>query len=154
MSLFQSRQSTLGVVLLVCGLCVGCGSGEEGPELGPVTGIVMMNEEPLVNADVFFLPIEGTPGVGGQGRTKEGGQFEIVYFRGGEGLPAGDYRVAVSYRLMPDGTPVPEGDDTPPIESPASESLPAKYSSKDHSEIKVKVKPGQPVELKLTGKKK
>lgn len=153
MSVFFNRQTALGAVLLVCGLCVGCGSKAEGPELGPVSGVVLLDEEPLVNADVFFMPLEGTPGVGGQARTKAEGKFEVVYFRGGEGLPAGDYRVAVSHRLMPDGTPVPEGDTTPPIESPAIESLPAKYSSKDHSELKVKVEPGQPVELKLAKKK-
>lgn len=70
-------------------------------------------------------------------------------------LPAGSYRVAVSYRLMPDGSPVPEGegDTTPPIESPASESLPLKYSDYDKSELKATVSPGEPIELKLTTKK-
>lgn len=154
MILIPGKRTALGAMLLMCSFCVGCGSKPEGPELGPVTGVVLLNEEPLENADLFFMPIESTPGVGGQGRSKEGGKFEVVYFRGGEGLPAGTYRVAVSYRLMPDGTPVPEGDDTPPIESPATESLPAKYSSKDNSELQVKVEPGQPIELKLTGKKK
>ncbi|WP_145309242.1 hypothetical protein [Gimesia fumaroli] len=117
------------------------------------TGTVLLNEEPLVNADLYFVPLEGTPGVGGQARTKEAGEFQVIYRRGGEGLPAGTYRVAVSYRLMPDGTPVPEGDTTPPIESPARETLPRKYADPDQSELRATVAPGQPIELKLTTKK-
>tara|TARA_R110002111_G_scaffold262289_1_gene337817 strand:+ start:102555 stop:102923 length:369 start_codon:yes stop_codon:yes gene_type:complete len=122
--------------------------------LTPVSGVVLLNEQPLVNADLIFIPVETTPGVGGQARTKESGEFAVIYSRGGEGLPQGNYRVAVSYRLMPDGTPVPEGDTTPPIESPASETLPRKYSDYDHSELTATVSPGKPIELKLTTKKK
>ncbi len=153
MSVIEFRQSMIAVVLLISGVCVGCGTSQEGPELAPVAGVVMLDDEPLVNADVYFLPIENTPGIGGQGRTGEAGKFKINYYRGGQGLPAGDYRVAVSYRLMPDGTPVPEGDTTPPIESPASESLPPRYSSQEQSELTATVAAGQPIELKLTTKK-
>ncbi|WP_339732669.1 hypothetical protein [uncultured Gimesia sp.] len=141
------------VMFLFC-FCVGCGSATEpGPELTPVTGAVSLNDEPLVNADLVFIPLEGTPGVGGQARTKEAGEFNVIYSRGGEGLPVGTYRVAASYRLLPDGTPVPEGDTTPPIESPAKETLHRKYSSQDESELRATVSPGTPIELKLTKKK-
>ncbi|MCA9015424.1 MAG: carboxypeptidase regulatory-like domain-containing protein [Planctomycetaceae bacterium] len=131
----------------------GCASKDPGPELTPVTGVVLLNDEPLVNADLIFIPLEGTPGVGGQARTKAAGEFKIIYSHGGEGLPVGTYRVAVSYRLMPDGSPVPEGDTTPPIESPARETLPRKYADSDQSELKATVAPGKPIELKLTAKK-
>jgi hypothetical protein len=142
------------VVGYVFCLCAGCSSKDPGPELIPVTGVVLMDEQPLINADLIFIPVETTPGVGGQARTKESGEFAVTYSRGGEGLPAGNYRVAVSYRLMPDGTPVPEGDTTPPIESPARETLPRKYSDYDQSELKATVSPGKPIELRLTTKKK
>ncbi|UUO09107.1 hypothetical protein M4951_12520 [Blastopirellula sp. J2-11] len=153
MSAIEFRLSMIAIVLLISGVCAGCGSSEEGPELTPATGMVMLDDKPLVNADVYFLPINDTPGIGGKGRTREEGEFEIVYYRGGQGLPAGDYRVAVSYRLMPDGAPVPENDTTPPIESPARESLPSRYSSQEQSALRATVASGQPVELKLTTKK-
>ena len=153
MSLIHCRQIAPAAVVFLLFLLTGCSSKEPGPELTPATGTVLLNEEPLVNADLYFVPLEGTPGVGGQARTREAGEFDVMYSRGGAGLPAGTYRVAVSYRLMPDGTPVPEGDTTPPIESPARETLPRKYSDHDHSELKATVAPEKPIELKLTAKK-
>jgi len=154
MSVKNCRQLLSVVVVLFSCIYSGCGSKDPGPELTPVTGVVVLNEQPLFNADLFFIPVETTPGVGGQARTKERGEFNVTYGRGGEGLPTGNYRVAVSYRLMPDGTPVPEGDTTPPIESPASETLPPQYSDYDHSELTATVSPGKPIELNLTTKKK
>lgn len=153
MSLNHCRQVAFAAVLFLLIYSTGCSSKEPGPELTPTTGTVLLNEEPLVNADLVFIPLEGTPGVGGQSRTKEAGEFEVIYSHGGAGLPAGTYRVAVSYRLMPDGTPVPEGDTTPPIESPARETMPRKYTDHDQSELKATVAPGKPIELKLTTKK-
>lgn len=153
MSLYRCTQIAPAAVVFLLISCMGCSSKDPGPELTPTTGNVLLNEEPLVNADLYFVPLEGTPGVGGQARTKAAGEFEVTYSRGGAGLPAGTYRVAVSYRLMPDGTPVPEGDTTPPIESPARETLPRKYSDHDHSELKATVAPGKSIELKLTAKK-
>lgn len=153
MSLYHCRQVAPVAIMFLLFYSTGCSSKEPGPELTPTTGTVLLNEEPLVNADLVFIPLEGTPGVGGQARTKEAGEFEVIYSRGGEGLPVGTYRVAVSYRLMPDGTPVPEGDTTPPIESPARETLHRKYSSQDDSGLRATVSPGTPIELKLTKKK-
>ena len=153
MRLYVCRHLSPVVLVFVLCFSAGCGSKDQGPELTAVTGVVLLDEKPLDNADLIFIPVESTPGVGGQARTKEGGNFNIIYSRGGEGLPAGNYRVAVSYRLMPDGSPVPEGDTTPPIESPARETLPLKYSDYDQSELKATVSPGKPIELKLTTKK-
>lgn len=139
--------------LFFLSLTIGCGSKNVGPELTPVTGTVILNEKPLANADLLFIPIESTPGVGGQARTEDKGEFNVVYSRGGMGLPQGKYRVAVSYRLMPDGSPVPKDDTTPPIESPARETLPRKYSDYDSSQLEVVISPKKPVELKLVTKK-
>ncbi|MCH9652231.1 MAG: hypothetical protein K0U86_19050 [Planctomycetes bacterium] len=154
MSFHIDRHVSPVVLVVVLSLCTGCGSKDPGPELTSVTGVILLNEKPLDNAELIFIPVESTPGVGGRARTKEGGKFNMIYSRGGEGLPEGNYRVAVSYRLMPDGSPVPEGDTTPPIESPASETLPLKYCDYDKSELKATVSPGKPITLKLTTTKK
>jgi len=37
-----------------------------------VTGVVLLDEEPLGNADLLFIPVDSTPGIGGQARTKAG----------------------------------------------------------------------------------
>lgn len=128
----------------------GCGSEDPGFTLEPVSGTVLMDNKPLANAVITFQPMGATPGIGGQSRTDEEGKFQVLYGRGGEGLPEGEYRVAVSLRIMPDGSPAPADENVDPIESPARETLPPKYSNIERSELKVDVKQGQPIELKLT----
>lgn len=132
------------------GTLSGCGSDDPGPTLQPVTGTVFLDNKPLANADVTFQPLGETPGIGGQSRTDESGKFQVNYARGGEGLPEGEYRVAVSLRIMPDGQPAPADEQVDPIESQARETLPSKFSDIEKSELQVTVKQGQPIELKLT----
>ena len=114
----------LPVVLLT----LGCGPG--GPKLTPVSGTVTLNGSPLAGATVTFLPRDGTPGFGGVGKTDASGVYSLRGSRDdARGIPPGEYRVVLSKRLMPDGSEVPAGDKTPPMLSPAVESLPADYSS-------------------------
>lgn len=141
--------------LLACVILIpGCGksSAPQGPPLVPVVGALTHQGKPLAGADIFFFPGETTDGVGGRARSDEAGKFQVMYGRGGTGLPAGPYRVAVSLRIMPDGTPVPPNDETPPIESPARETLPPKYSNPEQSELKVVVTEGVPIEIVLDAK--
>ncbi len=144
------------VSLTICTVwLLGCGSSDEGPEVFPVTGTVTLNSEPLADADVTFYPTGDTLGAGGFGRTDAEGKFELQYNRGGMGAPAGVYRVQVSRRLMPDGSPVPADDDTPPIESPATETLPWIFSDPDNSRLKATVtSTATPIALDLTTKRK
>jgi hypothetical protein len=132
----------------------GCGgSSDEGPELVPVSGVVKFDGQPLANADINFIPTEKTAGLGGFARTDNNGKFELTYVRSGSGAPAGQYKVTVSRRLLPDGNPIPEGDETPPIESPARETLPAVYSDSERSELTAVVeKGGKPIEINLDSK--
>jgi len=139
-------------LFLIAGLLMTSGCGEsrpEAPQLVPVVGIVRFQGDPLRGADLRFYPEEDTPGNGGVARTNDGGAFKITYARGGDGLPVGNYRVTVSLRLMPDGTPVPEDDDTPPIESPARESLALIFSDFEQSKLTVAIKPNTPIQLEL-----
>lgn len=140
----------LVMLVAIISLSWGCGSEDPGPEIQPVNGTVYLGDKPLANADLTFRPSGATPGIGGQSRTDENGKFEVVYGRGGEGLPEGEYQVAVSVRVMPDGSPAPVDENVDPIESPARETLPRKFSDIEQSQLKVSVKHGQPIELKLT----
>lgn len=131
--------STLAVVI------AGCGKSD-GTDLKPVTGKVTFKGAALANATVTFRPIEGTQGAGGHGKTDNSGNFKITYAKGGDGLPAGKYKITVSHRLNPDGTVPP--DDEPPIESRAVEKLPPKYSDMEKTELTETVK-GEPIALNL-----
>lgn len=121
----------LAVVALVS--TVGCG-GSEGPKLITVKGKVTYKEKVLENAKVTYFPLAGTEGIGGSGTTDGEGNYTIQYGRGGDGLPAGEYKVTVSKRVMPDGSAPPE--DVDPIESPARERMPGKYSQEENSQLK------------------
>lgn len=140
-------------ILLLIVVGIGCGSEPTGPEKVPVTGTVSLNGESLPGAVITFIPTGKTPGLGGTARSDASGKFVLTSARGGEGAPAGEYRVAVSRRLMPDGSPVPADDKTPPIESPAQESLPPIYSNPEMTQLTATVTPdGPPIQLALTAK--
>jgi hypothetical protein len=107
---------------------LGC-SGTD-PGLAAVSGTVTLGDAPLANATITFIPKDGTPGFGGVGKTNGEGKYTIAGSRENEkGIPPGEYRVVISKRLMPDGSELPADDKTPPMMSPAKESLAGTYSS-------------------------
>lgn len=111
---------------------LGCGGGGADHVKGKVT----LDGQPLKNALVAFIPMEGTKGVGGNGVTDADGAFTIKTPRG-EAIEPGEYRVVISKFLCPDGSePDP---DVPPIDSDASESLSPDYSDRDNSKLRANV---------------
>src|SRR5260370_23138369 len=77
----------------------GCG----GPE--PVQGKVTMNGKPAAGATVVFIPEGGGPEAGAQ--TDEEGNFRLTGTKT-EGITPGVYRVTVSKKEWPPGTPPPD----------------------------------------------
>ena len=115
----------------------GCGSGPPAPATAPVSGVVTVDGAPVEHAQVSFVPIEGTPGLGSAATTDAGGRYGLrtPWRRSGlmgqgvtwlEGMPPGRYRVVVSRRLHADGSPMRA--DESPIESAAVETIAAVYS--------------------------
>jgi hypothetical protein len=61
----------------------------------------------------------------------------------------------ISKRLMPDGSELPANDNTPPMNSPAKERVPAAYSSMAASTLSATVRPDVgPIDFPLKDKKK
>jgi hypothetical protein len=106
-----------------------------------VSGTIQLNGQPLANADVTFLPTDRALGPPSSARTDSNGQFSLKNVRGQPQVPEGSYKVRISQRVLPDGTPVPQNDKTPPIESPARELLPQRYSDLDQTELTANVGP-------------
>jgi hypothetical protein len=124
-------------------LLAGCNSTD--PSLVPVSGTVTLDGRPLANATVTFIPKDGTPGFGGVGKTDAAGKYKLKGSRDdANGIPPGEYRVVISKRLMPDGSEVPAEDHTPPMNSPARESVPPAFSSMAATTLGAGVKPGGP----------
>ena len=119
---------------------IGCGESDSGPPLAPVTGKIIWKGEPLPGCAVKFVPADGTVGWGGHAMTNDAGEYKLLEAKTARlGVQPGSYRVVLSRRLMPDGSRVPAGDRTAPIESPAIESLPPAYSDLQNSILMVTI---------------
>lgn len=119
---------------------IGCNRADPNlPPLVPVSGKVTLDGQPLSNAEITFVPVGNTPGDGAFGRSDPNGAYRVTYLRGGRpGTPAGEYRVTIGRRLMPDGKEVPT-DMAGSVASPARETLPAKYSDRQRSTLTAKI---------------
>jgi hypothetical protein len=71
----------------------GCGAPTVRYTMIPIEGVVTLEGEPLVNADVMFDSEDGPRGFG---TTDDAGRFSVVTRQYGAGLPAGRYRVFVA----------------------------------------------------------
>lgn len=123
----------LATVFVILALA-GCGGKSEPSHTG-VSGLVTLDGQPLSGAEVTFIPIGQTQGIGAQARTGLDGRYQLVDRRGTSGTAPGSYKVIISKRIMPDGSGLPVDDQTPPIESPARESLPPNYSDGTRTEL-------------------
>ena len=123
------RENTMRLLgcLLVLGLGFFLGCGTSGPPLTPVTGTVTVDDKPLSEALVRFIPQGDTPGHGGQGITKANGKYEITAHRMDDrkGLLPGFYKVVLTRLRQPDGRPLPPN--AKPIESAFVETVPEPY---------------------------
>ncbi len=98
----------VAMIVLVCVAVGGAGwwlagrvvgTSRKLPPLGQVTGVVLLNGEPLVGADVIFRPIpppgEMAPGSASFGRTDENGLYELMYLKDVPGAVVGKHRVEI-----------------------------------------------------------
>lgn len=97
---------------LVISLALGCNGGDNGPELAEVMGKVTLDDQPLPNARVVFLPEDGPASAA---ITNESGEYELIGKSGVKGGVPGTNRVEISTDL--DGT-----------NDRAKEKVPAQYN--------------------------
>ncbi|SIO32325.1 hypothetical protein SAMN05444166_3781 [Singulisphaera sp. GP187] len=132
---------------------VGCGEKQTSVvALAPVAGKVTLDEKPLAEAVVEFIPTGDTQGQGGAATTNDEGQFKVTTPFGEEGLTAGDYKVIVSKLVLPPDLhfDVPPDKNLPPADNPYQESLPPKYSDRLNSTLTIKVAPSGSDKVSLT----
>jgi hypothetical protein len=107
--------------------------------LVPATGVVTVKGKPLADAVVTFLPEVGYPGVG---ETDEDGKF-VLKTSSFRGVSSGGYKVAISYFVAADGTPLGMGarDSRVPTQAgmTAKEVLPSEYSDLGRTTLRAKV---------------
>jgi len=118
---------------LTCVLAAGC--GESGPKLYPVRGQVFFKDKPAEGAQVVFQPAASTnanPGEAGlfsSGTVAADGSFTLQSYPHGDGAPAGEYNVVITW--FPPNT----GEVGNPVNK-----LPAKYADQQTPQLKATVK--------------
>lgn len=86
-------------------VAVGCSSGDDKwkkdrPKTVPVHGKVLLNGEPLAEAQVVFVPTTGTHGA--SGLSGKDGSFKLSTFPPEEGVVPGSYKVMVVKSIVPE----------------------------------------------------
>ena len=80
-------------------ICVGCGSGVEKFQVARTEGVVLCNDEPVANAQVYFEPLVTgkSAKVGKQGFafSDADGTFKLSTYGNNDGAVVGKHRVRV-----------------------------------------------------------
>ncbi|MFO0908471.1 MAG: carboxypeptidase-like regulatory domain-containing protein [Isosphaeraceae bacterium] len=150
----KGRLLLLGAALLGTSTWVGCTVESEEPRpptirrprLIPVGGHVRLDGKPLEGAIVIFLP-SFSEGTHSTGETNAKGEYSLstIY---GPGSSVGDYRVAISLIISPDGKPVSQaqrsGNVVPPELLRGREIIPPRYSDLSKTEFHATILPSGP----------
>lgn len=124
-----------GPILFLLAILTGCG-GPEHPDVGEVSGTVMLDDKPLAEAKIMFQPPNGRASTG---TTDTNGKYSLVYLDGVSGAMIGTNKVMITTRV--DGE-----DGQPPL---VKEKLPPRYHSR--TELTADVKAGSNTfDFKLT----
>lgn len=132
------RLKQLTSSLLLLAFAAGCGAKTAGPTTFPVTGVVTLAGAPVEEAVVEFVPSSPDLGIAGaQVSTDSAGAFNVkIQLDMGkttkEGLPAGDYRVAITKLVLPPGQAT--------TLKPPQNTLPPKYATAESTPLTVTVK--------------
>jgi hypothetical protein len=134
-------------------LTLGVAACNRGPQMAPVTGVVLLNGQPVEGAAVLFTPEAG--GRPADGVTDKEGKFTLQTFAPGDGAVIGKHKVAFIGMRMTGVQATSDGLSGEVNESKAREVwfVPKKYASPDTSGLEAEVKRNmEPLKFELTGK--
>ena len=111
-------------LLLDVGACLlaGCGGRGDRPELGTVTGTVFMDDKPLPDTWIMFIPTTGRTSLA---RTNSDGEYELMFLEGVKGANLGSHKVVIT-TYNEDEIEEMKSASSEPVKEP----IPAKYNSK------------------------
>ncbi len=135
---FKLRDAIVLVSAMLLLPLAGCDTGPDGPVRFETSGVVLSDGKPVPKAQVvFYLPEHK---VSRGAITDENGKFRVKAATG-NGLPAGEYKVAVR--------PAPEGEEV--MFDIVRPDIPVSYRRKETSPLTTLISEGDNhVELKLT----
>jgi hypothetical protein len=106
--------------------CPGCGGGRS--DLGQVSGVVMLDGQPLPHASLLFQP-DG-PGSPSFGQTDGSGRYFLQYDRDTQGAMLGMHTIKIS-------TAVPGDEEASPPVAEVPERVPPRYNAETELTRKV-----------------
>ena len=115
---------------------VGC-SGS-GPEMGNVTGRITLDGNPVVQATICFHPSDGR--AASAGISDANGKYTLLFSESRKGAMIGEHKVTIS-TFRPETTGDREGEFNPAVQ----ESIPAKFTSPNTTDLIREVKKGRQV---------
>ena len=112
-------------------MAVGCNNGPgDTPPLGTVSGIVLLDGNPVPNAKIMFKPLSG--GRVSTGESDENGGYTLQYRNSMPGAKVDRHRVSVWTGREAEGLPDMEG-----YVPSVKETLPEKYRGTSELEVDV-----------------
>lgn len=90
--IFRTRGLLL-ITACVLGLASGCSRGRQYPPTHSVSGFVTVEGQPVAEALVSFLPVDGQNPANGV--TDASGRYELTSFTRGDGAMEGSFRVTI-----------------------------------------------------------
>jgi hypothetical protein len=130
--------AVLAAAVLAALLAASCARDRRKPAF-PVRGQVLYEGKPIPDALVIFHPLNdpGPRAMRPLGRVGADGRFTLTTYRAGDGAPAGDYAVTVTWQKDEDRQNVPaeERKDEPNL-------LPERYGRPETSGLRVHVGEG------------
>lgn len=129
------------VIFVMCSLLLvsffGCAPAKDPWEVTyPASGTVTFKGRPVVDAELAFFPEDPSvpESVRPKAKSTEGGKFEVWTYAQGDGAPAGSYKVTIVHHeiAVSKDTIVAKPND-----------LPAKFSKRDTTDIKVNIVEGK-----------
>jgi hypothetical protein len=113
-------------IIVSVALASGCGPKSDRPKLVPVSGTVSYKGQPLADGTVSFRPQKGRAGMG---KIKDGKIIEVTSYELNDGLPVGQYKVAVQSMSNADD-----------MYAEHKSLIPEKYSDVEKSELTADIK--------------
>ena len=115
-------------------LAAGCSRGNSNSTVFPVQGTVLVKGKPAAYAKVSFIPVDENvkETSSAYGVANEDGKFQLSMRTPQDGARAGEYYVAVSWRIPEN----PRSSDDPQY---STELLPRKFQNPQESGLKVEI---------------
>ncbi|HWL09705.1 MAG TPA: hypothetical protein VNQ76_14940 [Planctomicrobium sp.] len=122
-------------VLMLAGGATGCGSSPPGPQTSPVKGRVTLDDQPLPDAVVEFVPAQGRPSIA---ITDSNGNYVLKYTQTADGAMTG-----ISYTVKITTGREASASEGVEVEAAVPEKVPAKYNAS--SELATEIQHGENV---------